>query len=91
MANKFTKFKANEWDYQDRYDILKTRPEETPKQVCLDTLEAVGQLERYNALVTGSLRVALGTRLHAVHEYSMEFYISFAFKEKAEPFNEEGV
>ncbi|MFS8022936.1 hypothetical protein Hanom_Chr16g01445351 [Helianthus anomalus] len=66
MYSKFTKFNTAEWDYQARYDILKTRPEETPKQMCLDTLEVVGQLDRYNTLVTGPLRVALGTRLHAV-------------------------
>ncbi|MFS8034117.1 hypothetical protein Hanom_Chr17g01577461 [Helianthus anomalus] len=91
MANKFTRFKPKEWDYQARYNILQTRPEETPKQECLDTLEAMGQLGRYNTLVTGPLRVALGTRLHAVHEYIMEFYSSFAFKSKTEPFDEEGV
>ncbi|MFS7929961.1 hypothetical protein Hanom_Chr04g00338531 [Helianthus anomalus] len=51
MANKFTRFKSTEWDYQARYDILQTRPEETPKQACLDTLEVVGQLEPYNTLV----------------------------------------
>ncbi|KAJ0685882.1 hypothetical protein HanLR1_Chr11g0408101 [Helianthus annuus] len=91
MANKFLRFKPSEWDYQACYDILQTRPEETPKQACLETLEAVGQLYRYNTLVTGPLRVALGARLHSVHEYSMEFYSSFAFKAKAEPFDEEGV
>ncbi|MFS8024465.1 hypothetical protein Hanom_Chr16g01463541 [Helianthus anomalus] len=71
LASKFTKFNTAEWDYQARYDILKRRPEETPTQVCLDIMEAMGQLDRYNTLVMGPLRMALGARLHMVHEYSM--------------------
>ncbi|MFS7976698.1 hypothetical protein Hanom_Chr10g00895471 [Helianthus anomalus] len=72
MANKFLKFKPIEWDYQARYDILQTRPEETPKQACSENLEVVGQLNQYNTLVTGPLRVALGTKLHLVHECAGE-------------------
>ncbi|MFS8034611.1 hypothetical protein Hanom_Chr17g01583171 [Helianthus anomalus] len=90
MASMFVRFKLTKWDYQTRYDILQTRPEETPKQACLETFEVVGQLDRYNTLVTGLLRVALGTKLHSVHEYSMEFYSSLSFKAKAKPFDEEG-
>ncbi|KAF5767721.1 hypothetical protein HanXRQr2_Chr14g0628021 [Helianthus annuus] len=66
-------------------------PMKTPRQVCLDTLEALGQIDRFNNLVTGPLRSALCTRLHSVHEYNMEFYSTFAFKAKAEPFDNEGV
>ncbi|KAJ0566776.1 hypothetical protein HanIR_Chr06g0277381 [Helianthus annuus] len=80
-----------EWAAQARFEILKTRPEENPRQVFLDTLEAVGQIDCFNNLVTGPLRAALCTRLHSVHEYKMEFYSKFAFKEKAEPFDNEGV
>ncbi|MFS8017830.1 hypothetical protein Hanom_Chr15g01385001 [Helianthus anomalus] len=90
MARKFTSFNQNEWNYQACFDVLKTRPEEIPRQVCLETLEAVGQLDHFNTPVTGPLRLALCTRLHAVHEYSMEFYSTFAFKAKAEPFDGEG-
>ncbi|MFS7912857.1 hypothetical protein Hanom_Chr02g00134811 [Helianthus anomalus] len=91
MASKFTKFKTNEWDYQALYDVLTTRPEEIPRQVCLETLETVGQLDHFNTLVMCPLRVALYNRLHAVHEYSMEFYSTFTFQDKEEPFDGEGV
>ncbi|KAF5765971.1 hypothetical protein HanXRQr2_Chr15g0709851 [Helianthus annuus] len=37
------------------------------------------------------LQVALGTRLHSVYEYSMEFYSTFKFKAKADPFDSDGV
>ncbi|MFS7914600.1 hypothetical protein Hanom_Chr02g00155341 [Helianthus anomalus] len=51
----------------------------------------MGQLDLFNTLVTGPLWVTLYTRLHEVHEYSMEFYNTFAFKEKAKPFDGVGV
>ncbi|MFS7988083.1 hypothetical protein Hanom_Chr11g01030411 [Helianthus anomalus] len=91
MASKFIEFKPKEWNYQQHFNVLKTRPEEIPRQVCLETLEAVGQLDRFNTLVTGPLGVALCTRFHVVHEYNMEFYITFTFKAKVEPFDGEGV
>ncbi|MFS8034560.1 hypothetical protein Hanom_Chr17g01582601 [Helianthus anomalus] len=82
MAKKFTRFNANEWAAQARFEVLKTRPEENPRQVCLDTLEVVGQIDRFNNLVTGPLRATLCTRLHSVHDYNMEFYSTFTFKAK---------
>ncbi|MFS8002431.1 hypothetical protein Hanom_Chr13g01202011 [Helianthus anomalus] len=82
MARKFTSFNQNELNYQARFEVHKTRPEENPRQVCLETQEAVGQLDRFN-IVMGPLRAALCTRLHSVHEYNMEFYSAFAFKAKA--------
>ncbi|MFS8022870.1 hypothetical protein Hanom_Chr16g01444601 [Helianthus anomalus] len=66
-------------------------PKKPPRKVCLDTLEIVGQIDRFNNLVTGPLRAALCTRLHSVHEYNMEFYSTFALKGKVEPFDIEGV
>ncbi|KAM0065471.1 hypothetical protein Hdeb2414_s0003g00115141 [Helianthus debilis subsp. tardiflorus] len=48
-------------------------------------------IDRFNNLVTGPVSMALCTRLHSVHEYKMEFYSTFAFKAKTEPFDEEGV
>ncbi|MFS7998983.1 hypothetical protein Hanom_Chr12g01160521 [Helianthus anomalus] len=74
-----------------RYDVLWTRPEENPRQVCMDTLEAVNQLDRFNNVVTGPLSVALCTRLHSVHEYNMELYSTFVFKSRADPFDSDGV
>ncbi|MFS7926491.1 hypothetical protein Hanom_Chr04g00297671 [Helianthus anomalus] len=50
-----------------------------------------GQIDRFNNLVMGQLKAALCTRLHSVHEYNMEFYSTFTFKAKVEPFDEEGV
>ncbi|MFS8008791.1 hypothetical protein Hanom_Chr14g01277031 [Helianthus anomalus] len=91
MPKKFTRFTQNEWAGQARFEILQTRPGENPRQVCLDPLEVVGQIDRFNNLVTGPLRAALCTRLHSVHEYNMEFYSTFALKAKVEPFDNEDV
>ncbi|MFS7903565.1 hypothetical protein Hanom_Chr01g00025561 [Helianthus anomalus] len=41
MAKKFTRFNANELDAKARYGVLRTRPEEYPRQVCMDFLETV--------------------------------------------------
>ncbi|MFS7905870.1 hypothetical protein Hanom_Chr01g00052711 [Helianthus anomalus] len=57
MAKKFTRFNHNKWAAQARFEVLQTRPEENPRKVCLNTLEAVGQIDRFNNLVTGLLRV----------------------------------
>ncbi|XP_035837816.1 uncharacterized protein LOC118485613 [Helianthus annuus] len=80
MAKKFTRFNANELDAKAHYDVLKTRLEENPRQVCINTLEAVNQLDRFNTIVTGPLRAALCTRLHSKHEYIMEFYSRLTMK-----------
>ncbi|KAF5781140.1 hypothetical protein HanXRQr2_Chr11g0480031 [Helianthus annuus] len=91
MAKKFTRFNASELAAQARYDVLRTRPEENPRQVCMDTLEAVNQIDRFNNIVTSPLQVALCTRLHSVHEYNMEFYSTFVLKARADPFDNDGV
>ena len=62
MSKKFTRFNANELDARARYDTLQTRPEEYPRKACTDLLLMVNQLDRFNNLVTGPLRVALTTR-----------------------------
>ncbi|KAF5758822.1 hypothetical protein HanXRQr2_Chr16g0733841 [Helianthus annuus] len=59
MAKKFSRFNASELAAQARYDVLRTRPEENPRQVCMDTLEAVNQIDRFNNIVTGPLRATL--------------------------------
>ncbi|KAF5797150.1 hypothetical protein HanXRQr2_Chr08g0360291 [Helianthus annuus] len=91
MAKKFTRLNANELDAKARYDVLRTRPEEFPRQVCMDLLGAVNQLDRFHNLVTGPLRAALCTRLRSVHEYNLEFYSTLAFKTRADPFDSDGV
>ncbi|KAJ0927367.1 hypothetical protein HanRHA438_Chr04g0182051 [Helianthus annuus] len=57
----------------------------------MDLLGTVNQLDRFNNIVTGPLRAALCTRLRSVHEYHMEFYSTFAFKSRADPFDNDGV
>ncbi|KAJ0880663.1 hypothetical protein HanRHA438_Chr10g0465771 [Helianthus annuus] len=91
MSKKFTRFNANEQDAKARYDVLLTRPEEYPRQVCTDLLGLVNQWDRFNNLVTGPLRVALTTRLRSVPEYTMEFYSTFVFNSRCDPFDNEGV
>ncbi|KAJ0567419.1 hypothetical protein HanIR_Chr06g0284571 [Helianthus annuus] len=51
----------------------------------------VNQLDRFNNLVTGPLRVALTTRLRSVHDCTMEFYSTFTFNSRCNPFDNEGV
>ncbi|KAM0035960.1 hypothetical protein Hdeb2414_s0015g00452691 [Helianthus debilis subsp. tardiflorus] len=91
MSKKFTRFTANDLNARARYDILQTRPEEYPRQVCTDLLAMVNQLDRFNNLVTGPLRVVLTTRLRSVHECNMEFYSTFMFNSRSDPFDSDGV
>ncbi|KAJ0856653.1 hypothetical protein HanRHA438_Chr13g0580831 [Helianthus annuus] len=91
MSAKFTRFNANELDARARYDMLQTRPEEYPRQACTDLLTMVNQLDRFNNLVTGSLRIALTTRLRSVHQCTLEFYSTFTFTSRCDPFDNEGV
>uniref|UniRef100_A0A251S4M2 Uncharacterized protein n=1 Tax=Helianthus annuus TaxID=4232 RepID=A0A251S4M2_HELAN len=51
----------------------------------------VNQLDRFNNIVTGPLAVALNTRLRSVSQCTMEFYSTFAFKSRVDPFDNEGV
>ncbi|KAJ0627425.1 hypothetical protein HanHA89_Chr01g0025231 [Helianthus annuus] len=51
----------------------------------------VNQLDRVNNLVTGPLRIALTTRLRSVHECTMEFYSTFTFNSRCDPFDNDGV
>ncbi|KAJ0926242.1 hypothetical protein HanRHA438_Chr04g0168801 [Helianthus annuus] len=55
-----------------------------PRQVYYNTLETVGQRERYDALVTGPLRIFLETRLRSIYQYNMEFSSTLKFK-RTEP------
>ncbi|KAJ0540274.1 hypothetical protein HanHA300_Chr08g0296381 [Helianthus annuus] len=89
--SKFTRFNANELDARARYELLQTRPEEYPRQACTDLLTLVNQLDRFNNIVTGPLRVALTTRLRSVHQCTMEFYSTFTFTSRCDPFDNEGV
>ncbi|KAM0046842.1 hypothetical protein Hdeb2414_s0009g00321321 [Helianthus debilis subsp. tardiflorus] len=91
MSKKFPRFNANELDAQTRFDTLQTTPEEYPRQACTGLLAMVNQLDWFNNLVTGPLRVALTTRLQSVHECTMVFYSTFTFNTRCEPFNNEGV
>ncbi|KAJ0692972.1 hypothetical protein HanPI659440_Chr15g0591951 [Helianthus annuus] len=51
----------------------------------------VNQLDRFNNIVTGPLAVALNTRLRSVHQCTMEFYSTFNFTSRCDPFDNEGV
>ncbi|KAM0013005.1 hypothetical protein Hdeb2414_s0046g00747361 [Helianthus debilis subsp. tardiflorus] len=51
----------------------------------------VNQLDRFNNLVTGPLGVALTTRLRSVHECTLEFYSTFTFTSRCDPFDNVGV
>ncbi|KAJ0936762.1 hypothetical protein HanRHA438_Chr03g0134741 [Helianthus annuus] len=51
----------------------------------------VNQLDRFNNLVTGPLRITLTTRLRSVHECTMEFYSTFTFNSRCDPFDNDGV
>ncbi|MFS7919471.1 hypothetical protein Hanom_Chr03g00213031 [Helianthus anomalus] len=59
--HKFLRFKTSKLENQTRFETLQARHEEPPRQVCYDTLEMVEQRERYDALVTGPLRIFLET------------------------------
>ncbi|KAJ0845210.1 hypothetical protein HanRHA438_Chr15g0711021 [Helianthus annuus] len=91
MSKKFTRFNANELDAKARHDVLRTRPEEYPRQVCMDLLGTVNQWDRFNNLVTEPLRADLTTRLRSVHEYNLEFYSTFVFNSRCDPFDNDGV
>ncbi|XP_021975392.1 uncharacterized protein LOC110870522 [Helianthus annuus] len=91
ISKKFTRFNANELDARARYDVLQTRPEEYPRQACMDLLALVNQLDRFNNLITGPLRIALTTRLRSVHECTMEFYSTFTFNSRGDPFDNDRV
>ncbi|KAJ0534021.1 hypothetical protein HanIR_Chr09g0415051 [Helianthus annuus] len=88
---KFTRFNASELDARARYELLQTRPEEYPRRACTDLLTLVNQLDRFNNIVTGPLAVALNTRLRSVHQCTMEFYSTFTFTSRCDPFDNEGV
>ncbi|KAF5768592.1 hypothetical protein HanXRQr2_Chr14g0638171 [Helianthus annuus] len=51
----------------------------------------VNQLVRFNNLVTGPLRIALSTKIRSVHECTMEFYSTFTFNSRCDPFDNDGV
>ncbi|KAJ0618264.1 hypothetical protein HanLR1_Chr02g0048921 [Helianthus annuus] len=57
----------------------------------MDLLGAVNQLDRFNNLVTGPLRSVLCTRHRSVHEYNLEFYSTFMFNSRSDPFDNDGV
>ncbi|MFS7945404.1 hypothetical protein Hanom_Chr06g00523901 [Helianthus anomalus] len=78
--HKFLRFKTSELEYQTWYETLQARHEEPLRQVCYETIEMVRQRERYNALVTGPLRIFLETRLRSTHQYNMEFLSTLTFK-----------
>ncbi|MFS7997556.1 hypothetical protein Hanom_Chr12g01143141 [Helianthus anomalus] len=82
--HKFLRFKTAELEFQNRFEILQARHEEPPRHVCYDTLDAVGQRERYDALVTGPLRIYLETRLWSIHKYNLEFLRTLKYK-RTEP------
>ncbi|MFS7979097.1 hypothetical protein Hanom_Chr10g00923351 [Helianthus anomalus] len=77
--HKFLGFKTSELNYQNQFEVLQARHEEPPRQVCYKTLETVGQRERYDALVTGPLRIFLETRLRSIHEYNKEILSTLTF------------
>ena len=91
QMSKFTRFGANELDARARYEVLQTRPEEYPRRACTDLLTMVNQLDRFNNIVRGPLHVALTTRLRSVHQCTMEFYNTFIFNSRREPFDHEAV
>ncbi|KAJ0509853.1 hypothetical protein HanIR_Chr11g0533851 [Helianthus annuus] len=91
QMSKFTRFNASELDARARYEILQTRPEEYPRRACTDLLTMVNQLDRFNNIVRGPLAVALNTRLRSVHQCTMEFYSTFIFNSRSDPFDHEGV
>ncbi|XP_021975147.1 uncharacterized protein LOC110870264 [Helianthus annuus] len=90
--HKFLRFKSAELECQNQFAVLKTRHEEPPRQVCYDTLETVGQRERYDALITAPLRIFLETRLRSIHEYNMEFLSTLTFnKNEQDRFDSDAV
>ncbi|KAJ0897938.1 hypothetical protein HanRHA438_Chr08g0351231 [Helianthus annuus] len=89
--SKFTRFNASELDARARYETLQTRPEEYPRRACTDLLTMVNQLDRFNNIVRGPLAVALNTQLRSVHQCTMEFYSTFVFNSRYDPFDNEGV
>ncbi|MFS7978004.1 hypothetical protein Hanom_Chr10g00910591 [Helianthus anomalus] len=65
-------------------EILKTRNEELPRKVCYDTLEMVGQRDRYDNLMTGPLRIFFEAPLQSVYEFNLEFLSTFSLKKDIE-------
>ncbi|KAJ0680757.1 hypothetical protein HanPI659440_Chr16g0627931 [Helianthus annuus] len=51
----------------------------------------VNQLDRFNNIVRGPLAVALNTRLRSVHQCTMEFYSTFIFNSRCDPFDHDAV
>ena len=91
MSKKFTRFNATGLNERARFDVLQTKPEEYPRQACMELLTMVNQLDRFNNLVTGPLRVALTARQRSVHKYNLEFYSTFVFNSRCDPFDNDGV
>ncbi|MFS7978578.1 hypothetical protein Hanom_Chr10g00917091 [Helianthus anomalus] len=78
--HKWHRFKSSQAECEARMEILKARNEESTREVCYDTLDTVGQSERYDRLVTGPLRIFLESPFQLVHEFNLEFLSTFTLK-----------